>query len=302
MLKVKCPNCNLFYDADSDSVCPYCAASSKKGNEIDVLTEERSVEKKGLKSIFSGISKKGQSVSSTADNAIKDYGKPSTTFQGSVSGECHNKKENDTSKAIPNFSARENMNIEKTQKLSSIPDIEEFDSYFHDVEKNSQIQSTEEKDCSEMKSQFKNESKDGKSLRETIDSSIDTDKTIGVIRTVVDSSPVVGWLVCLKGAYQGESFELHQGKNHIGRAMNMSVALAKEKTVSRDKHATVIFDPENYKFYIVPGESNALTYLNANVLFTSEELKAKDIIKVGSCELVFIPLCDNTFNWNDYIG
>jgi len=116
-----------------------------------------------------------------------------------------------------------------------------------------------------------------------------------------DVEPVVGWLVCVIGEYLGQSFNLKTGQNFIGRALTMDVPLAKDTSVSRDKHATVTYDPQNRVFYIQPGESSGLTYLNGNLLLAHQPLKAYEKIKVGNSEFVFIPCCGDQFTWEDYM-
>lgn len=115
------------------------------------------------------------------------------------------------------------------------------------------------------------------------------------------SEPVVGWLVCTKGEYFGESFNLKTGRNMIGRSLKMDVPLAKEGSISRDRHAIIIFEPQKSKFYIQPGESNGLTYLNGDLLLLPNELHQYDKIQMGNAEFVFCPFCGELFSWNDYV-
>lgn len=129
-----------------------------------------------------------------------------------------------------------------------------------------------------------------------------SDKTVAFYDTPDNTEPVAGWLVCVKGSYVGESFELYLGKNHIGRSLNMTVALAKEKTVSREKHATITFDPVAKQFFLQAGDGNGLTYLNSKLVLTPETLKIYDKITLGECSLIFIPLCCENFDWDVYLS
>ena len=114
--------------------------------------------------------------------------------------------------------------------------------------------------------------------------------------------PVVGWLVCVKGEYVGESFNLKEGQNFIGRSLGMDVALVNEKSVSREFHAGIIFDPVEKVFYAVPGHSNGLTYVNGSILFSAVQLKAYDEIQLGKSLYVFMPFCGDSFSWDKYSG
>ena len=113
------------------------------------------------------------------------------------------------------------------------------------------------------------------------------------------TEPVVGWIVCVKGECYGESYELKAGRNNIGRATNMDVPLIKELSVSRDKHAIIVFDPVNCKFIMQSGE-NGLTYVNGELLMGTCELKAYDKLMLGTAVYMFIPFCGSDFDWKDY--
>lgn len=113
--------------------------------------------------------------------------------------------------------------------------------------------------------------------------------------------PVVGWLVCVDGVYFGESFKICAGVNSIGRSDSNRIALTRDGTVSRERHAAVIYDPRNVKFYVKPGEGNELTYLNDDCLFENSILSKGDIITLGACRLMFVPLCGEDFLWEKYI-
>ena len=111
--------------------------------------------------------------------------------------------------------------------------------------------------------------------------------------------PVTGWLVCIKGESFGESFEIKVGRNNIGRGNNMDIALLKEMSISRDKHAVIVFDPINLKFFIQAGE-NGLTYVNQELVMGVKELKDNDKIMIGTSLFVFVPFCGESFDWKDY--
>ena len=109
--------------------------------------------------------------------------------------------------------------------------------------------------------------------------------------------PTVGWLVCLNGEEKGKSFPLKSGRNFIGRGEDSDVRLAKDQTVSRERHAVVIYDPKGRKFYVQPGESKGLFYQNNEVVLSNNELSARDTLSVGNTNLIFVPLCGSDFDW-----
>ena len=114
--------------------------------------------------------------------------------------------------------------------------------------------------------------------------------------------PVVGWLVCVKGAQQGASFPLIGGRNRIGRAADMDVVLPTDQEISRNTHCVITYDPASEAFYLQSGESRGLTYLNGELLLAPQPLKAHDLIRAGATTLLFVPLCGEQFHWSDYLG
>ncbi len=126
----------------------------------------------------------------------------------------------------------------------------------------------------------------------------DNEKTISFAKEKVGREPVVGWLVCVDGPHKGADFRLKTGKNFIGRASNMDAALTEDKSVSRDKHAIVLYEPKKHTFLVQPGESRELCYLNDEVVLAAQTLKRNDVIAVGDSKLMFFPCCDSVFNWD----
>ena len=128
----------------------------------------------------------------------------------------------------------------------------------------------------------------------------DSAKTVGVYADA-NTEPVVGWLICVKGDSFGESFNLKAGKNSIGRGAGMDVMLAMERSVSRDKHAVITYEPKKRNFFIQPGDSSGLVYLNDDLLMTFAQLSAYDTIQLGDALFKFVPFCGDKFVWEDYL-
>lgn len=113
--------------------------------------------------------------------------------------------------------------------------------------------------------------------------------------------PPVGWLVCVKGQYLGQAFMCKAGRNKIGRGVNMEINLQEERSINRNVHAAIIYEPIQRQFFIQAGSGDGLTYLNGNLVFSHEALHPYDKIVVGKLEFVFLPLCGERFTWNDYM-
>jgi Inner membrane component of T3SS, cytoplasmic domain len=119
-----------------------------------------------------------------------------------------------------------------------------------------------------------------------------------VAKSGLKDGPVVGWLVCLEGPDRGRDYRLRMEKNFIGRAPHMDVVIENDSTVSRDKHAIVIFDPKKKVFWVLPGEASGLVYLNGDLVNSPAQMKPDDILEVGQTKLVLIPFCGDRYSWS----
>ena len=137
---------------------------------------------------------------------------------------------------------------------------------------------------------------------ETIIDNADVDqddiKTISVYGNV---SIATGWLVVVEGPDLGVDYRIGDGKNRLGRNPNMDISIKSDKSISRDTHTVLMYDPEGLEFYILPNEGKGTAYLNGKIILTPEKLKKCDLIKVGNTVLYFIPLCGEEFDWKNYL-
>jgi hypothetical protein len=122
--------------------------------------------------------------------------------------------------------------------------------------------------------------------------------TLRLIETPQGIDPVVGWLVCIHGPDRGRDYRLHLEKNFIGRAPAMDVCIAGDGAISREKHATVTFEPKKRQFWLIPGESSGLVYLNGEVLHVPTQIREGDVIEMGKTRLVLIPFVSDSFRWD----
>lgn len=144
----------------------------------------------------------------------------------------------------------------------------------------------------------------GSSLAEIVGKSkktvfADDDATISLSMTKKGTEPVVGWLVCVKGEEVGESYPLKANKNFIGRSANSDVTISGDNSVSREKHAVIIYENHGRVFIAQPGESRELYYINGKVVLNNVQLQAYDILDIGKTRLLFMPLCGEKFCWED---
>ncbi|MDR1571433.1 MAG: FHA domain-containing protein [Clostridiales Family XIII bacterium] len=122
--------------------------------------------------------------------------------------------------------------------------------------------------------------------------------TVSYYSKSIGAEPVVGWLVCVEGSHIGEDFRLKSGRNFIGRSSGMDVPITGDSTVSREKHAIMVYEPKKHIFLVQPGEAKELCYLNDRAVLSPEEVKINDVVTVGATKLMFFPCCGEVFNWD----
>ncbi len=114
---------------------------------------------------------------------------------------------------------------------------------------------------------------------------------MGIIKKKIGIDPAVGFLVCISGPNRGADYKLVAGRNFIGRAAAMDVALADDDTVSRESHALVTYDATSITaFPFLPARAGGITYCNDEQVEMVRPLKAYDVIEVGKSQLLFLPL------------
>lgn len=111
--------------------------------------------------------------------------------------------------------------------------------------------------------------------------------------------PVVGWLVCLNGEDAGKSFILKSGRNFIGRGSKMDVVISGDMSISREKHAIILYEPKKRVFLAQPGDSKELFYVNDEVVLNATSLSPYDKLLIGNTELYFVPFCCEKFAWEN---
>jgi hypothetical protein len=111
--------------------------------------------------------------------------------------------------------------------------------------------------------------------------------------------PVVGWLVVVKGPGRGQAVRIGSEWNSIGRDPDQRICLNfGDKHISRRNHAKLNYEPIARKFSITIGDGINSTYVRGENLLGPTELKSGDRIRIGETELLFVPLCGDTFDWN----
>lgn len=108
---------------------------------------------------------------------------------------------------------------------------------------------------------------------------------------------VVAWLVGLNGTSRGESYPVRMGRNVIGRDRRSDIVINDDQASSH--HADLVFRPEERRFILMDHNSTNGTYVNETEIEPRRDLSGKDIIRIGSHRLLFMPLCHDGFYWDD---
>lgn len=190
-----------FYDADVSTRCPHCGAPEAK-EEKPVGTEEKEGASTEKKHGLFGGWKKSKEIH---DIKISKLPKDSQSVKPAPA------------EIEENGYISERRSENGVQITRPIWDIEE------DEPEQEEIESEE----SSAKPRKKRD--------------IDDVKTTTIYGKKAGVEPVTGWLVCIKGEHYGESFEVKAGQNSIGRDSSMDICLKKEGSVTREKHAYIIF-------------------------------------------------------------
>ena len=295
----KCQN-GHYYDANKHPVCPHCGSASI----LEGIATEQPEKKKGMQ-----LFKKKK-----ADVPMHDATK-------------HKEMKMDFVEEVEQHELEvEDVVCTDSSQVVMVEDVVTEGMFLEDAYQPMEDEVTEaffneaveEMECHAEPEQ-KQTYKESKSLAEEIESvKADSNaKTVGFfaintketddlnneqkVKTNTVAEPVTGWLVCIGGKHLGKDFKIVTGRNSVGRNSSNYIHLENEESVSREKHAWIIYEPRKRQFYVQPGESSGLTYVNDDTVLESRQLKHGDILEFGDTKFIFIPLCCDNFTWNDYI-
>ncbi len=109
-----------------------------------------------------------------------------------------------------------------------------------------------------------------------------------------------GFLVVIDGPGRGAYFAVSTAVSSIGRGADQDVALDfGDASISREGHASVVYDGEQKRFFLGHGNKANVVRRNGTPVLTTEELMHGDLIRIGKTSLRFHAFCDDTFTWDD---
>ena len=296
---IKCTKCGKFYDVDKFPSCPHCeggiVSKSEKTSDIEITKKsKRGFFGKKEKSNNEDIGSKTISAFSTGI-----YNRDDSSDDREETYDDLNEK-NDFAE-VADVSNNIVEELEEQVETETEDDFEESDSS-SDNSLTKEINNITKNNTGRTLSYFNLGNSDESTKPVSNESTKQTSDVVTKPVAKVQSAPVVGWLVCTKGNHLGESFQLYDGNNSIGRGDSNDVVLFKEPSVSSIKHAIITYEPRKRGFYIQAGDSHGLTYLNGDWVTSTQKIEIYDSIEFGESAFVFVPLCGEKFSWEEYIG
>ncbi len=274
---------NHFYDSDKYASCPYCAKAENETEDLmtEVLRPQSSLRKPERERVETSAAPKQEpevrpQATAPTSQTVPDARPTAEAFPSEISAEPT---------AAKQAEAGASLEWQNSAAASAV-----------DFAGNPAAEA-----AAPVYSQAVNTAVHGWA-NQAADDEEDENCTVGYYAQVLGVEPVVGWLVCIRGAYRGESFRLKSGRNFIGRAANMDIVLGADQSVSRLRHAAVVYDPRSRTFIVAAGDARELCYLNGEVVITSIIMKAYDVLSLGNTDLMLLPLCGEHFTWDAVPG
>lgn len=112
-------------------------------------------------------------------------------------------------------------------------------------------------------------------------------------------TPVVGWLVCIDGPARGTDYRVRAGYNYIGRSEAMDICIVGDNRIGRDRHAMIAYDDKERVFFFGPADGRSIVRMNGKMVMVPTEINAYNVVSIGSTKLLFVPLCGESFDWNE---
>jgi FHA domain len=108
---------------------------------------------------------------------------------------------------------------------------------------------------------------------------------------------VVGWLIGLNGTARGESYAIRMGRNVLGRDRHSDIPINDDQASSH--HADLVFRPDERRFILMDHNSTNGTYVNEVEIEPRRDLERDDIVRIGTHNYLFFPLCGEGIYWDD---
>ena len=109
---------------------------------------------------------------------------------------------------------------------------------------------------------------------------------------------LTGWLVYVNGNKRGRAITLGQKDTLLGQDESGEVIVLEEEELLQ-AYAVVVYESDVREFYIKPGKKRCLFYAGDNAVYNRTSLKSGDMVEIGQSKMIFVPFCNETFDWDD---
>ena len=110
--------------------------------------------------------------------------------------------------------------------------------------------------------------------------------------------PPAGWLVATEGPGKGHVLTVGIGNNGVGRGSEPRISIPFNDTeISRGQSFSVVYDPKNRRYYLLPGSGKTLVYYEDQPVLDRVDLETGMSFQVGQTTFRFVALCDKNFDW-----
>ena len=123
------------------------------------------------------------------------------------------------------------------------------------------------------------------------------DKMVGKNLSMEEEKPIYAWIVCIEGNRQGKSYNITEGKNHIGSHDTMSIQFLGDEEIREKKHAVIAYDERNLQGTLLGEESMGFVRLNEAAIYTSKDLKEGDILEIGKSKFFYFDFAKEYHQW-----
>ena len=123
------------------------------------------------------------------------------------------------------------------------------------------------------------------------------DKMLGKNLSMEEEKPIYAWIVRIEGTRQGKSYNITEGKNHIGSHDTMSIQFLGDEEIRDKKHAVIAYDERNLQGTLLGEESMGFVRLNEAAIYTSKDLKEGDILEIGKSKFFYFDFAKEYHQW-----
>ena len=120
---------------------------------------------------------------------------------------------------------------------------------------------------------------------------------LGKNLSMEEEKPIYAWIVCIEGNRQGKSYNITEGKNHIGSHDTMSIQFLGDEEIREKKHAVIAYDERNLQGTLLGEESMGFVRLNEAAIYTSKDLKEGDILEIGKSKFFYFDFAKEYHQW-----